>query len=101
MLRVSTNDYVKSMNCMQRATGINDDVNMQHHMNSQKVRDAIGTSMQSRRGIYVQSALFEALRTTMSNIFKSLLQAKWMLNVNIIMPSTGRVRLVPFFVVVA
>ena len=101
MLSVSTNDYVKTMNCMQRTSELKENVNMQHHMESQMHVDAICISMRSRHGIYVHSALFEASRTIISNILKSIMQAKWMLNVYIVMPFAGRVRLVPFVVVVA
>ena len=101
MLSVSTNDNVKTMNCMQRISGTKDNVNMQHQMVSQTHVDAICISMRSRRGIYMHNALFEALQTTISNTLQSILQAEWMLNVNSVMPFAGRVRLVPFVVVVA
>ena len=94
-------DYLKTINCMQRTAGIKDNVNMPHHMESQTHVDAICISMRSRRGIYVDNALFEALLTTISNTLQSILQAKWMLNVKIFMPLAARVRLVPFVVVVA
>ena len=63
--------------------------------------DAICISMASRLGIFVHNVLFEALQMTMSNTFKSISQAKWMLNEYIVMPFAGRVRSVPFVVGVA
>ena len=101
MLSLSPNDYVKTIHCMQRTSVIKDNVNMQHLMENQTHVDAICISMRSRRGIYVHNALFEALQTTISNTLQSILQAKWMLNVKIVMPFAGQVRLVPFVVVVA
>ena len=68
MLRLSTNDHVKTINCMQRTSGLKDNVNVRHHMESQMHVDTICISMRSRRGIYVHSAHFQALRTTISNI---------------------------------
>ena len=52
--------------------------------------DAICISMRSRLGIYLHNALFEALQMTISNTLKSNLQAKLLLNVNIVMPFAGR-----------
>ena len=101
MLSVSANAAEKTMKYTQIILERKAEVNMQHYMENQMHADATCISMPSRLGIFVHNVLFEALQMMISNTLKIILQAKWMLNVYIVMPFAGRVRSVPFVVVVA
>ena len=101
MLKRSTVVNERNMHCMQMIPPNKGDADMRYYLDSKMHVDIICISMQLWQGNDVHSVLFEALRNTISNTIKSILQQKRLLNVNVVMRFVSRVRLAPFLVVVA